>query len=103
VLGLLKAGRVPDQYAAWAMDILGLFVSGAAYEEALQSAEGHTEDSMRAWFDQFGDYLASLPPDRFPNIVRLAAVMVTGDGDQRLSFGLDLLINGLAATAEPSA
>jgi AcrR family transcriptional regulator len=98
VLGLLHAGRVPDQYAAWAVDMLGLFVAAAAYEEAVQRQQGQSEENMKDWFDQFGAYLASLPASRYPNTVRLAPLMVQGSGDERLRFGLRLLVTGLAAT-----
>jgi hypothetical protein len=103
VLGLLHAGGVPDQYAAWAVDMLGLFVAGAAYEESLQRAEFPSNESVRAWFDQYGEYLASLPVDRFPNVVRMAPVMVQGSGDERIEFALDIIIDGLAATARKPA
>jgi AcrR family transcriptional regulator len=102
MLGVLHAGRVPDQYAAWAVDMLGLFITGAAYEEYVQVEEGQTEENMREWFDKFGAYLAGLPPQTYPNLVHYAPFMTRGDGDQRLEFGLDLLIGGLAATV-PSA
>jgi AcrR family transcriptional regulator len=103
LLGVLHAGGVPDQYAAWAVDTLGLFVTGAAYEEYVQAEEGQTEEGMREWFDEFGRYLANLPPDRFPNLVRMAPVMVRGGGDERLRFGIDLLVGGLAAIAASAA
>jgi len=99
VLGLLHAGGVPDQYAAWAVDMLGLFVSAAGYEEAVEHAQGESEESMQGWYDQFGQYLASLPAGRYPNTVRMAPFMVQGSGDERLRFGFRLLISGLAATA----
>jgi AcrR family transcriptional regulator len=98
VLALLRAGKVPDQYAAWAVDMLGLYVAGAAYEETLELAAGQNPESIRAWFDQFGEYMASLPADRFPNLVRMASFMVRGDGDDRVNFALDIIIDGLAAT-----
>ncbi len=100
VLGLLHAGGVPDQYAAWAVDTLGLFITGTAYEEYVQAEEGQTEENMRGWFEQFGRYLAALPTERYPNLVRMAPVMVQGDGDDRLRFGISLLVSGLAATAD---
>jgi Tetracyclin repressor, C-terminal all-alpha domain. len=103
MLGLLDAGRVPEQYAAWAVDMLGLFVAGAAYEEAVELAEGQTEENMQEWFDQLGIYFSSLPTQQYPHLVRMAPFMVQGGGDQRLEFALDIMINGLAATAGGAA
>ena len=44
------------------------------------------------------DYMASLPPTRFPNIVALVDTF-EGGADERLEFGMDVLISGLAANA----
>ncbi len=40
-------------------------------------------------------YFASLPPERFPNLVALASDLVTGSFDERFEFGLDLIVRGL--------
>jgi AcrR family transcriptional regulator len=98
VLGMLKAGGVPDRDAAWAVDMLGLFVSAAGYEEAVRQQQEQGEDSMREWYDQFTDYLANLPSQRYPNVVRMAPFLAVGSGDERLRFGINLLVAGLAAT-----
>jgi Tetracyclin repressor-like, C-terminal domain len=42
------------------------------------------------------DYYQQLPAERFPLVTSMAEI-ITGDGDQRFEFGLDLLIAGLAA------
>ena len=47
-----------------------------------------------------GGYLAGLPADRYPTIAALATLMMTGDGDERFAFGLDLLIEGLKSQTE---
>jgi AcrR family transcriptional regulator len=99
MLGLLATGGVPEQYCAWAVDVLGLFVAAAAYEESVELAEGQTEENMREWFDQLGVHFRALPTERYPHLVRMAPFMVQGSGDERLEFALDIMINGLAATA----
>ena len=38
--------------------------------------------------------------DRFPLIHQYAREMTAGDGDERFEFGLDVLVNGLAAVSE---
>jgi TetR/AcrR family transcriptional regulator, tetracycline repressor protein len=45
------------------------------------------------------DYLASLPPERFPNLVALADHIVAGDPDARFELLLDLFVDGLAQRA----
>jgi ABC-type uncharacterized transport system permease subunit len=43
-------------------------------------------------------YFASLPPDRFPNVVALAGPLTAGtEGDERFEFGLEVLVRGIAA------
>ncbi len=99
MLGLLRVGGVPDQAAAWAVDVIGLFIAAAGYEEAIRQDEGMTEDSVHQWTGQFAEFLAGLPEQRYPNTVRLAAEMATGSADERLRFGVQMLVAGLAATA----
>jgi hypothetical protein len=52
-------------------------------------------------FDAFAagmqDYFASLPRERFPNVVALAGQLTDGDNNARFEFGLDVLVRGLAA------
>ena len=46
-----------------------------------------------------GEYLAMLPPERFPHLLAASGELATGDADQRFEFGLDLLIRVLASMA----
>ena len=47
--------------------------------------------------------LASLPVDRFPNVISLAGPLTAGSGgDERFEFGLDVLVRGLAALVPAS-
>jgi hypothetical protein len=43
-------------------------------------------------------YFASLPADRFPNIVGNVAARMEGGGEDRFRFGLDMFIAGIAST-----
>jgi AcrR family transcriptional regulator len=100
-LDLLRVGGVPDQQAAWGVDLLTLFVAAATYEVSIGQADGLDGEAARDWYQQYGRYLASLPPDRFRNIVQLAPVMVQGGDQERAEFALDIMLDGLAATARP--
>ncbi|HZG89436.1 MAG TPA: TetR/AcrR family transcriptional regulator C-terminal domain-containing protein [Pseudonocardia sp.] len=44
-------------------------------------------------------FLAAVPADRLATMAALAPEMGTGDGGQRFAFGLELLVDGLAALA----
>jgi AcrR family transcriptional regulator len=100
-LGLMRAAGVPDRTAALTGDLFALYVGAFAYEESLglQSPDGK-QRSPHEIVAMIGEYFASLPADRFPNIAALSDELVAGDPDERFEFGMDVLIRGLAA--EPS-
>jgi TetR/AcrR family tetracycline transcriptional repressor len=104
MLRLLRAHGMPDHIAAYAGDLLGQFVVATAIEHDLweqrypdhASSEGAAE--LRT---ELGDYLASLPEDRFPNLTAMARMMVGLDPQrpipERFELGLDILVRGLTA------
>jgi AcrR family transcriptional regulator len=98
LLGILLAGGLDPQVAAWACDILVLLVTAVASEDDVRRARAH--DGEQANVDEIYDTLAGLPPDRFPLITAHAAQMVAGVGDERFRFAIDVVIDGaLARTA----
>jgi TetR/AcrR family transcriptional regulator, tetracycline repressor protein len=93
LLGELRSAGIPDQVAAYAGDLAGLYIGAFAYEQEVMAWGSAAEDprpQMAAW-------LGSLPPDQFPNTVALASVLVAGDLDDRFEWGLDVIIRGLAS------
>ena len=95
MLGLLLAGGIDPHRAAWAIDVLALIITANAVEtviwqerEAAGEPDAYDKDMLEGIF-------AELPPDRFPNLVRHASVLVTGDGRERFLFGIDTFIDGL--------
>jgi AcrR family transcriptional regulator len=100
-LGLMRAAGIPDRTAALTGDLAALYVGAFAYEESLglQSPDGRDRPPHEI-LAMIGDYFASLPADRFPNIVSLLPLLVAGDPDERFEFGLDVIVRGLAAQTE---
>ena len=96
----LRAGGLPDQVIAYACDLLPLYVTAVAYEESLYAGENVTPEVMLEFNESMRRYYASVPADRFPNIVALATELTTGTGDERFEFGLEVLVRGLAAMAQ---
>jgi AcrR family transcriptional regulator len=101
---IMLVGNVPPQVAGVALDRLFLYVSADAYEGALysvrQRASGKSAERWMAdYFGQLHDYYAGLPTDRFPNTVKYLDELMSGSGDARFEFGLDLLVRGIAETA----
>jgi AcrR family transcriptional regulator len=99
LLGILLAGGLHPQDAAWACDILILVVTAVASEDDVRRARGAGGDGDRQRVDEIYNALAGLPPDRFPLIVAHAAQMVAGDGDERFRFAIDVVVDGVVARA----
>jgi len=100
LLGILLAGGLGPQDAAWACDIFVLLVTGAAREDDARHPRGRGGDGGRR--EQAGELrktFTGLPPGRFPLITAHAAQMVAGDSDERFRFAIDVVIDGVAARA----
>jgi AcrR family transcriptional regulator len=97
LLGLLLAGGLSPQDAAWASDIFVLLATAAAREDDVRRPRGASDDERREQVANLRRTLAALPPDRFPLIAGHAAEMVAGDGDERFRFAIDVVVDGVAA------
>jgi hypothetical protein len=98
LLGILLAGGLRPQDAAWACDILVLLVTGAAREDEVRRT-GRDHVANRQQVDEIRRTFAGLPPDRFPFLAAHAAEMVAGDSEERFRFATDVVIDGLVARA----
>jgi AcrR family transcriptional regulator len=98
LLGILLAGGLDSQDAAWACDIFMLLAMAAAREDDARHPQGGN-DHRREDAGELYKTFAGLPADRFPLIAGHAAQMVAGDGDERFRFAIDLAIDGLVARA----
>lgn len=98
-MALLRAGGVPPQATAWAVDVVGMFVAANAIEDSVVVDMAKRGRDPLEYYAGVGRYFASLPADRFPVTTSLAPLLTVGDGDTRFRFGLDLLVGGLAAQA----
>jgi AcrR family transcriptional regulator len=104
MLAILKAGRVPDQAAAWAIDMMALYVTATAFEESVQGAAEWTPDDVETFVTELRTYFQNLPADRFPFTVALAGPLTAGaSADDRFEFGLQIIVSGLAATVPAKA
>ena len=101
ILGILKAGNLPDQAAAWAVDLIPLYVTAIAFEESVQGADGWTEADVEGFVAGLRNFFASLPADRYPLTIALAGPLTSGaTTDARFEFGLTVIVAGLAALSE---
>lgn len=100
MLAVLRGAGIPDKIAAWGMDQMSLVIVADAVESAVHASHGRqTEADAEPYLTQVREYFGSLPGDRFPNLVAMAATMTEGSGDERFAFAIDLMIDGLARYA----
>jgi AcrR family transcriptional regulator len=100
LMGILLAGGLHPQDAAWACDIFILLATAAAREEDVRHPLGSSRaDTYREAADKLYRTFADLPTDKFPLIAAHAAQMVAGDQEERFRFSIDVAIDGLVARA----
>jgi len=102
-LAILRGAGIPDRIAAFAGDLLGLYLGATGYEATLPpmaSATGEPLDPEAA-ARMVRDYFASLPADQFPNVVATVDDMFSGGPQERFELGLDVILRGLASYARP--
>lgn len=97
VLAILLAAGLSDRAAGWAVDRLHLYIDADAYEGWLHTARAKAGLSAEEYIGSIREYYRQLPADRFPIISDLADTLMSGDSDERFEFGLNLIIDGLAA------
>ncbi|MFG1927666.1 TetR/AcrR family transcriptional regulator [Cryptosporangium sp. NPDC048952] len=102
VYGVFREIGLPDRLVAWAGPLLFDYITADAYEGNLYAATYGDQSGSARYFEGLGDYFASLPPDRFPNIAGMARTLTSGGGDERFEFGLDVILTGLEAKASQS-
>jgi AcrR family transcriptional regulator len=97
LLGILLAGGLDPQDAAWACDLFVSLVTAAAREDEVRHPPGRSNNGRREQVDRLHKAFAGLSPDRFPLLTAHAAQMVAGDGDERFCFAIDVVIDGVLA------
>jgi len=98
LLGILFAGGIAAQDAAWACDILMLIVTATAAETDVRRAAGRTSDADRDDASAgIRDAFTALPAERFPLITAHSSELVAGAADDRFRFAVDTFLDGLVA------
>jgi AcrR family transcriptional regulator len=92
ILTLLLEGGATDKAAAWGVDILLLLRTASAVEHS-GPPSGHASGDLAT----ITSMIAGVDPTRAPNIARLGADLVAGDGSERASWALDVLLDGILA------
>jgi AcrR family transcriptional regulator len=102
-LALLRGAGIPDRIAAFAGDLLGLYLGATGYEAALPPMTSPTGEplSPEETAGMVRGYFASLPADQFPNVLATLDELFGGGPDERFELGLDVILRGLASYARP--
>ena len=98
MLGLLRAGGVDDRSAAWFLDVVSLYLNAASFETSIYVEQGREHDEVD---EQIREGFEQLDLDELPNIRSMMPLLLSGDGDERFAFGLQLMIDGLLNTEPP--
>ncbi|HYN18474.1 MAG TPA: TetR/AcrR family transcriptional regulator [Actinomycetes bacterium] len=99
-LVLLRGAGIPDRVAAYAGDLLGLYLGATGYEATLAppspSGEPLSPEDSAA---MVRGYYESMPADQFPNVLATLDELFSGGPEERFELGLDVILRGLASYA----
>jgi AcrR family transcriptional regulator len=98
MMSLLKAGGASDQAAAYAGDLISMYITAIAFEQSLHATLYKDPEHEAREIQRIAERFASLDPERYPTIAALREDMTRGDERERFALGLDVLINGLLQT-----
>ena len=94
LLAIMRAGALPDSRAVAGLYLLWVIVNGFSLEETPTGKPERPGPDLSPEADR---YFASLPGDRFPNLVAAAGEFAKTDSDERFELLIGIFINGLAA------
>ncbi|MCG5433988.1 TetR/AcrR family transcriptional regulator [Mycobacterium sp. MYCO198283] len=100
MLGILLAGGIGPQVAAWTIDALTLYVAGYALERSM--VRQRQEDPDAPWVVSRADLvgrLKALPENDFPHTRRYAEELTSGVGHERFDFTIGLIVDNLVPPA----
>jgi len=94
LLALLDEGGVPRTQAAWGVDVLLQFATATAAE---QSTRGQAPEAAEEW-DALTRVIHGVDVKSHPHVHTLAASLLAGSPEDRMTWCLQALINGIAHT-----
>ena len=93
VLALLNEGGADDRSAAWGVDLLLLVPTALAVEHSAEVTPKRQEIRI----SDVEARIKAADPQKYPNITRLGAELVSGDGLARGLWSLDVVLDGILA------
>ncbi|WP_431984603.1 TetR/AcrR family transcriptional regulator [Streptomyces qinglanensis] len=96
LLKLLHEGGVPDDRAAWGVDLLLQTATATAAEQATRDEAGRAGAEARS--EAAGAALADIPAATRPRLAAVGAELFTGTPEERLGWAFRVLLNGIRHT-----
>ncbi len=101
-VGVFRRAGLDDRMSAFAQFALVNYVTGFCAWEAANVGAGSEDAAARAQaLARYRDFVQTLPAERFPNLVAVAPVLVSGTLDERFEVGLGFVLDGIQAAIEP--
>ncbi|MFJ5624813.1 TetR/AcrR family transcriptional regulator [Peribacillus loiseleuriae] len=88
LLKYLQAGGISTRSAAWGIDILLLYVSSLSFERVLRNKKDDDLDDLVALYN-------TVDVSKYPMISKLKSELFSGDGGERFSWGIEVILQGL--------
>lgn len=103
ILGLLLAGGIPADRAAWGVDLLLQYITASAAEHSVPSpgdADASRQD--KASLGELARALRTADPAQNPSIAAHADAVLSGTPAQRTAWAVRALVAGITATPIPA-
>ena len=101
MLRQLLAGGIDPATAAWGVDLIALYVNAFAAEQTLFLARQEEGQTEAGYFAKVDAAFRALPTDRFPIILAMRQLLLSGSGEERFIWSIQVILNGLLATPPP--
>ncbi|MGC4070793.1 MAG: TetR/AcrR family transcriptional regulator C-terminal domain-containing protein [Polyangiaceae bacterium] len=95
-LALLEEAGVGATTSAWAVDLLSLYGTAIAAEQSHRKEHGNPFEPLLRTLEQ-------LSAREYPRVHASRESLVSGDGEERFEWAIDVLLNGLLRSATPNA
>ncbi|HKN52646.1 MAG TPA: TetR/AcrR family transcriptional regulator [Amycolatopsis sp.] len=99
MLALLRAGGLDLKQATFAGDALWLYAKAYAYEGSSWTWGDYDAEKVSERGKQMQEYMRSLPPEMFPNMLRIGEFFGAETAAERFDFALDIFLAGIRTLA----
>lgn len=103
MLHALLEGGIDRRTAAWAIDLIGVWISATAAERTVNDERRATGAVEADYLDRINAYYDTLDPAVYPTVLAMRDLLLSGSDHERAAWGIEVLLNGILATPVPGA